>query len=55
MGRCTGLSVYSLDDIFDAYNNYQGDAKDEILDFMSELTGISIDRLIELMNTKEVG
>jgi hypothetical protein len=43
----TKTPVFSIQDIIDTYNNYDTseEAKEPILYFVSELTGISIDEL----------
>lgn len=49
------VPVYSIDDIIDAYNKYDAsdEAKEIISYFVSELTGISIDKLYEMSAEKQ--
>lgn len=51
----TNIPTYSIDDIIDAYNSC--DASDETKEiisyFVSELTGISIDKLYEMSAEKQ--
>lgn len=46
----THTPAYSLNDIIEAYNNYDAseEAKEPINFFISELTGVSIDKLYEM-------
>ena len=46
------LQVYSLNDLLEAYRKYDAseEAKEPILWFLSELTGKSIDALMENIN-----
>lgn len=51
----TDIPMYSIDDIIDAYNSY--DASDETKEiisyFVSELTGVSVDKLYEMSAKKQ--
>lgn len=45
------MNTISVNDVIKAYKRFDTSslAEDVVLDFVSELTGLSIDRLIELM------
>lgn len=51
MPKDTSISIYSLDDILEAYNRVGTDPnkEDSVLYFISELTGMSVDAILELL------
>lgn len=51
----TNTPMYSIDDIIDAYNSYDAsdEAKEVISYFVSEFTGISVDKLYEMSAEKQ--
>lgn len=49
------ISIISMDDILEAYQNFEAteEVKESILDFISDLTGKSIDALAEILEIEK--
>lgn len=51
MPKDTNISIYSIDDLLETYRRVgtDPDEEDSVLYFISELTGMSVDAILELL------
>lgn len=51
MPKDTSISIYSIDDLLETYSRVgtDPDEEDSVLYFISELTGMSVDAILELL------